>query len=212
MSLEVIGAGFGRTGTLSLKVALEQLGSGPCYHMMEVFGAPDRPAQWLARTEGRPLAWDVVFEGYRATVDWPGAAFWRELVAHHPSARVILSLRDADKWYDSVMNTIYNSLVTDPPEDAPEHVRTWVAMARKLILEQTFDGRLEDRAHAIAVFEAHNRAVQEAVPRERLLVYEPGDGWEPLCRFLGRPVPSDDFPRLNDTAEFRARIGLPPVA
>jgi hypothetical protein len=211
MTLEVIGAGFGRTGTLSLKVALEQLGLGPCYHMLEVLGTPDRPQQWLDQVEGRPPGWDVVFSGFRATVDWPAAAYWRELAAHYPEARVILSLRDPGKWYDSVMNTIYNAMRPDLGEGVPEAIRVQLTMVRKLIAEQTFGGRLEDRAHAIDVFERHNRAVREAIPAERLLVYEPGDGWEPLCAFLERPVPETDFPRLNDTAEFRARMGLPPV-
>lgn len=211
MALEVIGAGFGRTGTLSLKVALEQLGLGPCYHMLEVLGTKDRPQQWLDQVEGRPPGWDVIFDGYRATVDWPAAAYWRELAAHYPQARVILSLRDADEWYDSVMNTIYNAMRPDLAEDAPEAIRVQLTMVRKLVAEGTFGGRIEDRAHAIDVFERHNRAVREAIPAERLLVYEPGDGWEPLCAFLERPVPDTAFPRLNDTAEFRARMGLPPI-
>jgi len=211
MALEVIGAGFGRTGTLSLKVALEQLGFGPCYHMFEVMAAPERPSQWLDQVRGRPHGWEKVFAGFRSTVDWPAAAYWRELVDQYPGARVILSLRDPDKWYDSVMNTIYNVMRPEDNPDLPEHVKVQLTMVRELVFEQTFEGRLDDRAHAIGVFERHNEQVVETVPAERLLVYRPGDGWEPICAFLGCEVPEAEFPRLNDTAEFRARLGLPPV-
>ena len=107
MALELIGAGLGRTGTLSLKAALERLGYAPCYHMIEVLTAPERGRHWLARTPTGARDWDAIFRGYRATVDWPAAAFWRELVDRYPDAKVLLSLRDADRWYDSVMNTIY---------------------------------------------------------------------------------------------------------
>jgi len=211
MTLDVIGAGFGRTGTLSLKVALEQLGFGPCYHMLEVLGSPDRPGQWLDQVEGRPHPWETVFAGYRATVDWPAAAWWRELASHYPDARVILSLREPEKWYDSVMNTIYHAMRPEVGADAPEAMRVQLTMVRKLILERTFDGRLDDRKYAIGVFERHNQAVIDAIPEGRLLVYRPGDGWKPLCAFLDRPVPDGEFPRLNDTAEFRARLGLPAI-
>lgn len=212
MTLEVIGAGFGRTGTLSLKVALEQLGFGPCYHMMEVMGSEVRPYHWMRLLEGDPPTWDEIFDGYRATVDWPACAWWRELAAEYPDAKVILSLRDADGWYDSVMNTIYHALVAKVPETVPPHFKTQMSMVARLVGEDTFGGRIEDRAHAIEVFDRHNRSVIDSIPKERLLVYRPGDGWEPLCRFLERDVPETDFPRLNDTAEFRARLGLPPVA
>jgi len=211
MALDVIGAGFGRTGTLSLKVALEQLGFGPCYHMMEVMGSPEKPAHWADLVAGDEADWEMIFDGYRATVDWPACTWWRELADHYPDARVILSLRDGDGWYDSVMNTIYNALVAEVPETAPPHFRTQMAMVAKLIGEQTFGGRIEDRAHAIQVFDRHNQQVIDTIPKERLLVYRPGDGWEPICRFLECDVPEGDFPRLNDTAEFRARLGLPPV-
>jgi hypothetical protein len=209
--LQLIGAGLGRTGTLSLKAALERVGYGPCYHMLEVLVAPDRGRQWLAQARGGALDWEAIFHGYRATVDWPAAAFWRELVERYPDAKVLLSLRDADRWYDSVMNTIYHTLTQEPPEGAPDIVRDFHAMVHALIFEGTFGGRLADRAHATRVFEEHNQAVIDAIPASRLLVYRPGDGWEPLCRFLDVPVPDEDFPHLNDTAWFRGRMGLPPV-
>ena len=211
MALELIGAGLGRTGTLSLKAALERIGYGPCYHMIEVLVAPERGRHWLEQTRSGSHDWDAIFHGYRATVDWPAAAFWRELVERYPDAKVLLSLRDADRWYDSVMNTIYHTLTQEPPERAPEALRDFHKMVYPLIFERTFEGRLKDRAHAKRVFEKHNQAVIDAIPASRLLVYQPGDGWEPLCRFLHMPVPDEDFPHLNDTAEFRARARLPAI-
>jgi hypothetical protein len=211
MALELIGAGLGRTGTLSLKAALERIGYGPCYHMMEILGRPERARQWLQPTRNGARDWDAIFHGYRATVDWPAAAFWRELVERYPDAKVVLSLRDADRWYDSVMNTIYPVITQGPPERAPAILREFHEMFYGLLFEKTFAGRLADRAHAKRVFEQHNQAVIDAIPASRLLVYHPGDGWEPICRFLGVPVPDEDFPHLNDTAWYRERTGLPPV-
>ena len=206
MSLALIGAGFGRTGTLSLKGALEKIGFGPCYHMMEVFQTPAHPALWAAAVDGKPTDWDVIFAGYRATVDWPGCHFWRELAARHPDAPVLLSVRDPERWYESVRNTIYKVMTADVPEQAPDPMKTQMRMVRKMVLEQTFGGRFEDRAHAIGVFERHSETVRREIPAERLLVYEVGSGWEPLCAFLGRPVPEEPFPRTNTSEDFQQRI------
>jgi len=211
MALELIGAGLGRTGTLSLKAALERIGYGPCYHMMEVLLAPERARHWLEQARSGSHDWDTIFHGYRSTVDWPAAAFWRELVEHYPDAKVLLSRRDADRWYDSVMNTIYPVLTQGPPKRAPETLRDFHEMVYALIFERTFEGRLEDRTDAKRVFEAHNQAVIDAIPASRLLVYQPGDGWAPICRFLDVPVPDEAFPHLNDTAWYRARTGLPAI-
>src|SRR5215470_19638616 len=155
MALELIGAGLGRTGTLSLKAALERIGYGPCYHMIEVLTAPERVRHWLEQTQSGSHDWDAIFHGYRATVDWPAAAFWRELVERYPDAKVLLSLRDADRWYDSVMNTIYPAM-TQPPKRAPVTLRGFQEMVYDLIFDRTFKGRLTDRAYAKRVFEEHN--------------------------------------------------------
>jgi Sulfotransferase domain len=211
MALELIGAGLGRTGTLSLKAALEQIGYGPCYHMMEILVAPERGRYWLEQTRSGSHDWDAIFRGYRATVDWPAAAFWRELVERYPDAKVLLTRRDSDRWYDSVMNTIYPVMLQGPPERAPQILHDFHDMVYALIFERTFEGRLADRAHAKRVFEEHNQSVIDAIPPSRLLVYQPGDGWEPICGFLGVPVPAEEFPHLNDTAWYRARTGLPAI-
>lgn len=206
MALSVIGAGFGRTGTLSLKIALERLGLGPCYHMAEVFAHPEHVPAWRDAAEGRPVDWDTLLVGYGAAVDWPACHFWRELAVRHPQARVVLTVRDAERWYASVRDTIYGALCAELPAEPPV-LRAQQAMARRIVLERTFGGRFEDRDHAIRVYREHNEAVRRALPPERLLVYEVAQGWEPLCGFLDRPVPDEPFPRVNSTDEFRARFG-----
>lgn len=201
--LKIIGAGFGRTGTLSLKNALEQLGFVPCYHMTELFFHPEANDQWVALVDGEPVSWSTVFNGYQATVDWPACAYYKELMQAYPEARVLLSVRDPEKWYESVINTIYQVSRRDP---SSPHAR----MIRKLIWDGTFHGRFEDKAYAISVFQTHNEEVKRLVPPEKLLVYDVKEGWEPLCTFLGVPVPLDmPFPHLNDRQEFLGRIAQP---
>jgi hypothetical protein len=204
MALKVIGAGFGRTGTLSLKLALEMLGFGPCYHMLELIQHPEYVPPWQAATDGGPVDWDAVFSGYRATVDWPAAYFWRELTAQYPQAKVLLTVRDPERWYESFYATIHASLTTAPPHDSPHRAR--YNMARQLIHEKTFAGRADDRAFAMGVYHRHNEEVKRSILAERLLVYEVGAGWEPLCHFLACSVPQEPFPKTNSTEEFQARI------
>jgi hypothetical protein len=206
VALEIVGTGFGRTGTLSLKHALEQLGFGPCYHMIEVAQNPGHSALWSAAHDGARTDWAALFASYRATVDWPSTAFWLQIVDAYPRARVIHSERPAAAWYASVRSTIYQVMKRPTPESAPPAMREQLEMARKLILRGVFDDRLGDEAHAIAVYEAHNARVKREIPRERMLVYELGQGWEPLCRFLGVAVPATPYPRLNTTEEFAARF------
>lgn len=206
MSLEIVGTGFGRTGTLSLKGALEQLGFGRCYHMIEVAQNPGHAALWSAAHDGAHTDWPALFARYRATVDWPSTAFWRQIVAAHPRAKVIHSERPADAWYRSVCNTILQVMKNPTPANAPPAMHEQLEMARKVILRGVFDDRFEDEAHAIAIYEAHNACVKREIPRERLLVYEPGQGWEPLCEFLGLPVPATPYPKVNTTEDFLARI------
>lgn len=201
MSLKIVGAGFGRTGTLSMKAALETLGFGPCYHMAEVIQHPEHDRVWLAATRDQGVNYDDVFANYQATVDWPAASFWRDILAQYSGAKVLLTLRDPEAWYQSVSNTIYNALTREPNPESPvtkEH-RT---MTRELILERVFDGRFEDKDHAINVFNTHNNTVKAQVPADRLCVYETGSGWEPLCEFLGVSVPDEPFPHTNTTAQF----------
>jgi hypothetical protein len=202
MTLSVIGAGLGRTGTLSLKIALEQLGLGPCYHMKEVFEHLDHVPMWQRAADGEAVDWDALFAGYRSAVDFPAAAFYEALAAHYPAAKVILTVRDPDRWFQSVDATIFHPL----RRPLPAPLADWGRMVRKAILERVFEGDVDDRDHVIACYERHNAAVQRTNPAERLLSYEVSQGWEPLCAFLGVPIPDGPFPKVNTTSEFQERI------
>ncbi len=205
MALQVIGAGFGRTGTLSLKVALEKLGFSKCYHMMEVMVNDDHVERWREVARGEPVDWDVLFAGYKAAVDWPSCNFWEAQLAQFPDAKVLLSERDPEHWYKSVMSTIYpSSLAGRKVEDLAIRVR--VEMAFEVIWDALFDGRMDDKKHVIGVYLAHNERVKRLVPAAKLLVFNPSDGWEPLCAFLECDVPEEPFPRANTTEEFHDRM------
>ncbi|MCO6009277.1 sulfotransferase family protein [Actinoallomurus purpureus] len=202
--LEVIGAGFGRTGTLSLKLALERLGFGPCHHMIELIDDDQQLDLWSRVAEdGGAADWDMVYRDFRATVDWPGAAYWRSLVQHYPDAKVILTVRDPRKWYESAYASIYRA--RSFVEDAPLGERRRDLVGR-LVWDGEFGGRFEDAEHAMAVFAEHNDAVRREVPADRLLEFEVRQGWRPLCDFLGVPAPGEPFPRSNDRQEFADRI------
>lgn len=203
MALKVIGAGFGRTGTLSLKSALELLGFGPCYHMVEVIARPEHSELWDQAARGEAVDWAALFSGFAATVDWPACHFWRELLDVWPEAQVILTRRDPERWYESVRNTIYPTLTEPLPEDAPPWAEVHRRMTRRIILEDTFHGRFEDPDYAIAQYHAHNQAVIDTVSASRLLIFDPTAGWEPLCEFLGVQVPPHPYPQMNSTAEFQ---------
>ena len=184
MPLEVIGAGFGRTGTNSLKIALEHLGFGPCHHMFEVRDNPERLPDWQALARGEQVDWDKVFLGYRSQVDWPGARYWRELAAQYPKAKVILTVRDPDEWFDSVQATVVPFLSARGKHPSA-HVNAIAEMGYELVARQVFDERMTDRAHATRVFREHIAEVQSEIARDRLLTFDLRDGWEPLCAFLG---------------------------
>jgi len=205
--LEVIGAGLSRTGTMSLKLALERLGFGPCYHMHEVGLRPEHAARWLEAAAGATVDWTSLLGGYSAAVDAPTSHFWRQLSATFPAAKVILTVRDAAAWYQSVRSTIYE-LARDPDRFAAPGVRAQLELARTITFEGAFGGRFEDEQHALTVFTAHNDAVRESLTGDRLLVFDVAAGWGPLCRFLARPIPEGPFPRRNGRAEFRRRAGL----
>src|ERR1700741_5475813 len=207
--MKVIGAGFGRTGTMSLKAALEQLGAGPCFHMIDLVRAPAPLAQWKVAANGTRVAWPRLLAGWESTVDWPGCSFWRDMVETWPDAPVLLSVRDPEAWYRSCENSIHAAKemalageLEGGSEDAPDP--EVIQFSNGLIWNGTFDGRFAERDYALQVFHEHNEAVKAAVPADRLLVYEIGQGWEPLCEFLEVPVPDTPMPHLNDTASFRA--------
>jgi hypothetical protein len=206
MALQVVGAGLGRTGTHSLKVALEQLLGGPCYHMVEVFGRPDQRDTWATAVRGEEVDWTSFLAPYRATVDWPAAAFWKELSVAAPDAVIVLSTRDSDAWWKSASETIFAVLARGASPD-DEAGREELAMIEGLI-EQRFTPDWQERAGAIAAYEAHNAQVRAEAPPGRLVEWQPGDGWAPLCAALGLAEPSEPFPHLNSTSDFRAMTGL----
>lgn len=207
--MKIIGAGLGRTGTSSLKVALEMLGFGPCYHMQEINKHPEHIKIWLNAIEGHHVDWQTFLQPYQATLDWPACDHYAALMGIYPEAKVLLSVRDPERWYDSVYETIYTFNKTFPEwaRSVAPKLADQVDMTRQQILQRKFNNRFEDRAYAIDVFQQHNETVQQIVPAERLLVYEVSQGWAPLCDFLEVPRPTDGpFPHVNDKALFQKRI------
>ena len=204
--MKLIGAGFGRTGTKSLKTALEQIGYGPCYHMAEVFNQdknPDHLYRWHDISQGKSVDWQDLFHAYQATVDWPAATFYRELMAVFPEAKVLLSVRDPDRWYQSAMSTIFVR-----HDISGVDMTVFRQMTDNIIFNGTFQGRYNDRNYAISVFLNHIEQVKQTVPGDRLLVYDVRQGWEPLCRFLEIPVPETPFPRENTTEDWNERFNI----
>jgi hypothetical protein len=205
MTLRVVGAGLGRTGTHSQKLALERLLGGPCYHMIETFGRPDDIPVWHRAIDGDLPDWGEFLAGYRAAVDWPACAFWRELSDAFPDATVLLSTRDVESWWTSASSTIFEVLAG---ELSAEEIRGGQqSMAIDLFFKR-FTPRWQDEDEAKAAFVAHNEAVRATVPKERLVEWEPGDGWEPICNALGLPVPDEPYPHVNTTADFRTMTGM----
>ncbi len=205
MPLQVIGAGMPRTGTLSLKTALEQLGFGPCHHMTEVFAHPEQWPHLERLGDGGAVEWEDIFGAYRSCTDAPGVFFWRELSQRYPDAKVILTERDADRWYDSMAATIFSSRHRQSLDTSP--VGAVIAkLARRgwPDRDQQMSSGPPSREAMIRMFEAHNAAVRAEIAPERLLVYQVAQGWGPLCAFLGVPVPDTSFPHVNNTDDFHA--------
>ena len=198
MPLEVIGSGLGRTGTLSMKRALEQLGFGPCHHMVEVFAHPETVPLWVEAGAGRGN-WDEIFKTYRSMVDYPGARYWRELADHWPDAKVLHTVRDPDSWFESTQATIFapGSFADAPPEPLKPFFDT---------IARDFGGKIHDRAFMTDHFRRHNAEVESTIPSDRLLVYQVGEGWERLCAFLGVPVPDTPYPSENSREDFIGRV------
>jgi len=205
MGLAVVGAGVGRTGTHSLKIALEQLLGGRCHHMVEVFPDDEQKQGWTRAIDGEPVDWSALLADYTAIVDWPGGSFWQELMVANPDALVLLSVRPAADWYRSASNTIFVGLSQMADGGDP-----WMQAMMRLFGAR-FSDQITDADAMMAAFEAHNDAVRTAVPADRLLEWTAGDGWEPICERLGLPVPAEPFPVTNTTDDFRAMIGLPPL-
>ena len=212
--MKVIGAGFGRTGTMSLKAALERLGFGPCFHMIDLIRDPTPLPYWQAAADGEKVDWTEALDGWESTIDWPGCTFWEEMAEIWPDAPVLLSVRDPEAWYRSTLNSIHEAKemalrgeLQGNTEEAPDPAV--MQMINGLIWKGTFKGRFTDKEFALEVFRRHNEDVKSKVPADRLLVYEIKQGWGPLCDFLGVEVPDEPMPHLNDTDSFRNMFGMP---
>jgi hypothetical protein len=199
--LKVVGASFGRTGTSSVRLALETLGFGPCHYMKELFAAPAHAREWLRIADGEKPDWKRLLNGFTSTIAWPAAFYWRELAAAFPESKVLLIVRDPASWYASMSRTLYRTRPADTGQEAA--VRDQVI--EKIVWQGTFSGRFEDRDHAMGVYLAHLDEVRAAVPSERLVEVEPSHGWEPLCAALGVGVPDLPFPTANTTDEYLRR-------
>jgi hypothetical protein len=198
MALTVIGTGLGRTGTKSMQTALNQLGFGPCHHMIEVIMNPEARAAWTAAATGE-RDWDQLFAGYHAMVDWPGVRYWKELVAYWPEARVLHTTRDADAWFESTQQSIFSPRSLERFTDSGLGTEFFDAFLGEL------RPHINDRAYMIDYFHRHEAEVKATVPKERLLVHRASDGWAPLCAFLGAPVPDEPYPSENSRASFAQR-------
>jgi hypothetical protein len=199
MTMKLIGLGVGRTGTLSLQTAIQQIGLGPCHHMEYVVHNMDEQVPlWSAAVAGK-ADWSSIYKGFNSAVDWPTAAFYRELYAAYPNAKFLLTHRSPESWADSFGETIYKLLAGR--DEAPPEMKDWLEMCIGMTEKSGFPQGL-DREGLMQAFIAHNDAVRAAIPADQLLVFQVKEGWKPLCDFLGLPVPEGSFPRTNDRQEF----------
>lgn len=194
--MKIIGAGFGRTGTLSLKKALEELGFGPCYHMVEVIKNWSHSKYWQAAADGRPVDWGALFEKYQSSVDYPASIFYREIYQAFPNAKILLSVRDPQRWYQSTLETIYTA--TKMPNWMKKVIPFIPKMVDDVVWDGIFEGRFENQEFAIEVFNQWIETTKQNIPADRLLIFDVKEGWEPLCKFLDVPVPDTPFPHVND--------------
>lgn len=209
MTLKIIGSGFGRTGTMSTKMALEQLGLGPCHHMVEVMGSPAQQVFWKAFADGQGPDWTQVFADYESQVDFPGAAVWPQLLVAFPNARVLHTERPEDDWWASFSTTIGKFFEHAPTMPLPPHIAAIFVSMDKVLIQDLLGGT--GRELAIAAYRRNNARVRATVPAEKLLVFTPSEGWGPLCKFLHLPVPTTPFPRSNARDEFWAHFGGEPA-
>lgn len=211
--IKVIGAGLFRTGTMSLKHALEELGFAKCYHFVEMLYNPEHIPVWKAAANGESIDWEKLFTGYQATTDSPACHYYRELMELYPEAKVVLTVRSPESWYKSAYNTIYShnrpllhrkilfsALSLFKP--LPKIVLDAWEITERLEWEGFFESKFADKAFAIEKFNQHIEEVKETVPSDRLLVYNLKEGWEPLCNFLNVPIPNHPLQHLNDASSF----------
>lgn len=207
--LQLINAGLGRTGTTSLQVALERLGLGPCFHMFEIVDDEERLLQWeRIICDGERSDWAALYDGFTSAVDGPSTVYYREISEALPGTKVILTVRDAEGWYKSTYDTLYQfalRTMEHPPEPGSRQARLF-RVVNALVWDGLFGGRFADKAHAIEVYHRHTEDVVRTLGADNVLVYDVRQGWGPLCAFLGVEVPDEEFPRANSSEEMRRRI------
>lgn len=217
MALKVIGTGFGRTGTMSLKLALEELGFGNCYHMYELIKHPEELSYWEKAKKGEPVNWDELFTGYQSAVDFPAILFYEDLIKKYPEAKIIHTTREAESWYKSFRDTILWAV--DPPFFRILKMAISLPFSkhrRKFLNVLKFNGKVMDemfgketkydKDHMIKIYNQYNEKVLNTIPKERSIVFDVKSGWEPLCKFLNVPVPSTPFPKVNSSEEFKTNV------
>ncbi len=218
MSLQVIAVGPPRTGTSSLKVALQSLGFARCMHMDELFNQPNLVDHWIELFETGKTDFATLFAGYQSSADFPGCLAYRELMAHYPEAKFIVNYRDADAWYDSMLETVYafvprtaeqKQSLLEKGEQDPRYlgIAKTLALVEVYLLERHYAGQFADRERTIARYHRFFTEVRETIPASRRLDYRLGDGWEPLCSFLGKDVPTESFPFKNKRQDFITQVG-----
>jgi hypothetical protein len=217
MAIKVIGTGLGRTGTHSLKVALEELGFGKCYHMRELFNNPNGLPYFEKAEQGQQVDWDTLFQGYQSAVDYPVARYYKQLLTKYPDAKVVHTTRDPESWYNSCIKTIFWAskpsagrilkMMIQLPFSSVLRKRLPILKFNSSLLDKEFGNDLHNKEAVIKHFKEHNDEVLNIVPKERLLVYDVKQGWEPLAKFLGVSVPSSPFPLTNTGAEFVKMVG-----
>jgi len=210
MTLKIIGAAPGRTGTVSLMTALEHLGFGPCHHMKACIQNAQQTQWFLDAANGLPVDWQDVFEHYQAAVDWPASAYYQTLLQTFPDALVIFSDRPANAWYESVSNTIFRVVPSLPLwlRMLVPHIDRWGKMVDQTIWQNELSGQFEDQAFALQFFNDRLAEVRQVVPPQQLLVHAATEGWAPLCKFLNVEIPDIPYPRTNEAARIQKALNV----
>lgn len=219
MALQIIGSGLARTGTMSLKQALEHLLDTPCFHVIELMKQPKRVSYLKERYKKGTTNWDAFYDGFGVAVDYPTCLYFEELLVKYPNAKVIHTIREPESWYESVYNTVYRG-VPKGAKDIFRLIKTSLTSKdmrqlapvfqhnEKIIWKEQFEGKFEDKSRAIEIFEAHTERVKQIVPSDKLLIFNVKEGWKPLCAFLNKEMPNSPFPRANARSEFNRKMDL----
>lgn len=217
MSIKIIGAGFPRTGTNSLKRSLEMLGYEKTYHFKDLMNVPTNLPYWQELQATGNMKWDEIYDGYQASVDFPCYPWYKEHMARYPDAKVIMTVRSFESWYESMRKTIYVSGPQTPIAKISllskmlfsarlRNLFKCIKFVKNFLFNIQFEGKFDDKEFVRSVWEKHIAEVKAHVPSDKLLVFEVKDGWKPLCEFLGVPEPPEPLPHLNKKENFKQMI------